>query len=645
MLFRSATNLTKSVFFRECTLTADLFLGAPVYHANKNADRNGDTWSADVLLTKDVIYTFTAFYKYLSGQLVTATVYRNPSQISLGALQNSGIVIDGFTQLTGTFKASTTDLYSIRFGHYSKAYNFLLAAPQIEASATASSYILTGGTAVTRAADIALINGQNIVNRWENDQQPIDTDTPRLLTNGEHDMSADRLVKFERETSAWLDGKEYAADEPRYVGGKLLVEPQATNQFKPISIVGFNYVSPNCTQTVNTETGEITVVGTGGGFLLDWYSSAHGTIMQMGYNYLYSVDVVVADSVITDLEVSMHCATGNYVECKRYSTAISLGGNKHRVYVIYSPTVKHSSYIVQLRLAYSGTQKIDAMVCSNFQLQKYASDTNYLACLSPIPTTTTAVTRAAEYAHVISKQAINTPTGLLPIGEHSVESTAIRSFKRDTIAWLDEVEYPANTPRYLSNGQLLIEPQDTNILPLSTVIDAYTGGGKSFVTVEDMVVNGETISVTRFPPTVFAPNNMYISSDLFCNSGVKYLTTWFKRTPNQKAAACFELGIFYVDLGTGLADRDTAGQEFSSWFDGDMVVLQVKANPNGRALHLAANQDNTADIFFIKQQVSSAGFYSYIPTNGTAVTRAADECFVDYQLPPNSYRDLKGFKK
>ena len=32
------------------------------------------------------------------------------------------------------------------------------------------------------------------------------------------------------------------------------------------------------------------------------------------------------------------------------------------------------------------------------------------------------------------------------------------------------------------------------------------------------------------------------------------------------------------------------------------------------------------------------------PTNGIAVTRAADECFVDYQLPPNTYRDLKGFK-
>ena len=31
-------------------------------------------------------------------------------------------------------------------------------------------------------------------------------------------------------------------------------------------------------------------------------------------------------------------------------------------------------------------------------------------------------------------------------------------------------------------------------------------------------------------------------------------------------------------------------------------------------------------------------------SNTTAVTRAADECFVDYQLPPNTYRDLKGFK-
>ena len=54
---------------------------------------------------------------------------------------------------------------------------------------------------------------------------------PYQLANGLWDMSNRELVSFTRSTKAWLDGKEYAPDEPRYKNGELLVEGQATNVY------------------------------------------------------------------------------------------------------------------------------------------------------------------------------------------------------------------------------------------------------------------------------------------------------------------------------------------------------------------------------------------------------------------------------
>lgn len=511
-------------------------------------------------------------------------------------------------------------------GFYLRAENFSLpiefdyCCPQAEDKQFSTTYIYTGnGVSTTRAADIALINGQNIVNRWENDQQPIDTDTPRLLTDGEHDMSADRFVKFERETSAWLDGKEYAAGEPRYKDGKLLVEPQATN-FIPVE--KYNLLVASGVVTGNEVA--ISFINHEGLF---YYAMPKITT---GEFYSFSATVHPKSSkiiiYIDNSNIRIVVDANGMTEGNGVVTALPDG--YFRVTATGEiPEGARGNVIIKGFKVGGG----DFNVKLESQLEQGTVATSY------IPTTDKAVTRAADYAHVISKAAINTPTGLLPIGEHSVEPTAIRSFKRETSAWLDGVEYPADTPRYLPNGELLIEGQSTNL-----VLDSEGGWGT------------DSDGLTAIAGAGYKGYNSYIIDNMTNTSTLgrasKLLSTAITTGKQYRATVYFRhLDGDYPDLRLYARSNSSAIKPPLHHSEWQQIVVEATAKDElAFFIQIRANIAYKCEVALgsvteINTTLDEVG--SYIPTTGTAVTRAADECFVDHQLPPNTYRDLKGFKK
>ena len=519
---------------------------------------------------------------------------------------------------------------------------------QFEKSDAPTSYIPTPRTAVTRAADIATINGQNIVTRWENDQQPIDTDTPRLLANGEHNMSADRLVKFERSTSAWLDGVEYAAGEPRYTkDGKLLIEPQTTNfwvnDLYKISQTKNNadVVASDYTHKIFTHDVTLTkVVGlsTDQNDTYPNYQFGYMTIPFVELNRSYYVTFIYkkVEGLVAIEEVAStpRCVSPSF---KINSSGLPVLG-KYRNTTVLRYTVDSQDFVTVTSLVtveslvnnativglrFSNVESVSTE-CIFGIVQVSDHDSSF------IPTTTTAVTRAADYAHVISKQAINTPTGLLPTGEHSVEPTAIRSFKRDTSAWLDGVEYPANTPRYLPNGQLLIEPQSTNLLRYSISSGDTTGWQCSCELTKDQNTPwGSPVGIKLTSP-----------ADTNNNRGI-----WV-HVGSQNKKGCFsvmlkgEIGGEKVNVGFNVNDPVTLTTDWVRY------AFPYSATHNTNLTIYAVNECSFYVYGVQMENDSGHNSTTFIPTTtAVTVTRAADECFVDYQLPPNTYRDLKGFKK
>lgn len=77
------------------------------------------------------------------------------------------------------------------------------------------------------------------------------------LPVGLWDMTNKELVSFTRPTKAWLDGKEYAIDEPRYKDGELLVEGQATNYNKGNNPTDFFYWNGQANCTTDTDANGI----------------------------------------------------------------------------------------------------------------------------------------------------------------------------------------------------------------------------------------------------------------------------------------------------------------------------------------------------------------------------------------------------
>ena len=545
---------------------------------------------------------------------------------------------------------------------------------QVELGTVATSYIPSTTTAVTRAADIATINGQNVVSRWENDQQPIDTDTPRLLANGEHDMSADRLVKFERETSAWLDGKEYLAGEPRYTkDGKLLVEPQATNFFYPAKIA----LIPDSNSWINVRVAR-TILGAEYGltqtttvdertYTYGWTGSRHeqvggGVGKSVFVTMAYKFDINIARigwyhrsySPLVHLKDGLPDPTRKVFDNCTWLNYIVEGD-----YVIVEIEIPyHESNILVISPFYT-TKQAAGLVSEIGILQVSDVPHSLIHCVDSITTV------AADYAHVISKQAINTPTGLLPIGEHSVELTAIRSFKRDTPAWLDGVEYPANTPRYLPNGQLLIEPQRTAVWWEGIKCngwctgswETYDFGGHHWQKVTTDTKNAGSAYIST-------SSNFVLSGTI--QEGTEYVCT-FAYKKNAKFTYIGTVSyvrsinpMFYIGAD-GCATKETRnGRTILEVKDNYpsagycTVVYHVVAGHSAVLTDFYAHLKSAAvvgDTFeFALLQVERGenldfGASSYIPmTSLVNATRAADECFVDYQLPPNTYRDLKGFK-
>ena len=210
------------------------------------------------------------------------------------------------------------------------------------------------------------------------------TDTYNLA-NGLWDMSQRELVPFTRSTKAWLDGVEYAPNEPRYKGGELLVEGQSTN----LSVN--DYVRPalatitefDSFKTVHCNRENATIVV---GVNLSVTST------PLNNKTTFSFDIRASSSAFVGATVTR--ASWSQVIGNQWYAPITLTADWVRV----SATSLCEALFVGYYSNSDGNKELDVSFdIKNIQMEIGTVSTSY------IPTTTTAVTRAADIATVRDK--------------------------------------------------------------------------------------------------------------------------------------------------------------------------------------------------------------------------------------------------
>lgn len=195
------------------------------------------------------------------------------------------------------------------------------------------------------------------------------------LANGLWDMSNRELVSFTRSTPAWLDGVEYAPNKPRYKNGELLVEEQATNliENKNRSIYG-------ATASWSDSKKTLTVLATSNKCE---FTQAIGNV---GDKYCFSVTIKNKNTHTMSIQLrsQQSAGMGEYLS-DVYEIQPSETIRSRVVFVVENTNIHWFGFLVK-----NG----DSFELNEMQVEQGTVATSY------IPTTTTAVTRAADIATV-----------------------------------------------------------------------------------------------------------------------------------------------------------------------------------------------------------------------------------------------------
>ena len=164
------------------------------------------------------------------------------------------------------------------------------------------------------------------------------------------------------------------------------------------------------------------------------------------------------------------------------------------------------------------------------------------------------------------------------------------------------------------NNELILEEERTNRLPYSDRFDEWSIGSNTTVTANAVVAPDGTLTADRVLMAQ-ASGGSQINQPNVVQSNVEYTASvWAKAvTPGSD-------NKFKIVIGGRQSDFFTTTGEWQRFTFGGSTgtpgIFQIK---NG------ASNINTSDIYFWGAQLEE-GFYatSYIPTSGSAVTRAAD---------------------
>lgn len=216
-------------------------------------------------------------------------------------------------------------------------------------------------------------------------------------------------------------------------------------------------------------------------------------------------------------------------------------------------------------------------------------------------------------------------------------SKSVTFTRASTATYIDKAGYPQtaamNIPRFERDG-LLIESQSTNLLPYSHNFDTtQTIGGKFYPYNDNLITTRNADGSWHVEDNKASTNTgdlarrMLISTSMPLAGGKTY--TLSARGMNGTHA----LIVYGSALGTGTPEPKVGGNltfptsswgvssfTFESVQDG-WIIFEIYGNPEGET----QSSCDPFELHYVQLEESNVAT-SYIPTNGTSATRAADIC-------------------
>ncbi|MFM5248769.1 phage head spike fiber domain-containing protein [Aeromonas hydrophila] len=171
----------------------------------------------------------------------------------------------------------------------------------------------------------------------------------------------------------------------------------------------------------------------------------------------------------------------------------------------------------------------------------------------------------------------------------------------------------ANDPRFEKDG-LLIEGQSTNLWPSQTAIDSVNAPAG-----QTTLPDGTTGSSYKITPTAGA--YAYVQKNFSAQSGSHTLSCFAKLDDGSMA-----MPSIYCGFNGGLSTKLSGTYLGNGWWR----MQAVLAAPTGNiGFGYAPGGAETIPVWVCNFQLEALAFASsYIPTNGAAVTRAADRAWI-----------------
>ena len=181
----------------------------------------------------------------------------------------------------------------------------------------------------------------------------------------------------------------------------------------------------------------------------------------------------------------------------------------------------------------------------------------------------------------------------------------LMSFTRSTKAWLDDVEYAPNEPRY-KDGKLLIEAQATNSVFFSSPADGTESS-----------VNGANSLLFFGNDNSFTLSRSITGICFFYTANIKIENKRTHTIVRTESAEDLVFGLS-IDMSADLTVSQLLYLYVNN-LDGTHYII----TGNG-LLKYPIHTDRSVTVTHIEVNDSETKLASLIPTNGTAVTRAAD---------------------